>query len=72
MLSGAIEKKPAPGDHRPHLKKGVNRLYKGEDPKFLWMLTYRRRKFKDHSRSHEMTLNKNENVSQNEVGLKVT
>ena len=21
MLSGAIEKKPAPGDHEPHLKK---------------------------------------------------
>jgi hypothetical protein len=37
MLSGAIEKKPAPGDHEPHLKEvsfalNGNRLYKGGDP----------------------------------------
>jgi hypothetical protein len=33
MLSGAIEKKPAPGDHEPHFNG--NRLYKGGDPNIL-------------------------------------
>ena len=37
ILSGAIEKKPAPGNHEPNFEKKVfaligNRLYKGGDP----------------------------------------